>query len=114
MKYFCIHLKKPDSDFGSQYPIYFDNCKEWCSLRLQNIGKRPHKIIYIVPFSQMVCFIPYATPFFEKPWKSNYHGLPFTHFNYQDIIKKIRARKKFPFFYVDAKYDFEKLTWYTG
>ena len=66
------------------------------------------------------CFV------FKKSFKSDYHGLPFTHSNYQDIIsgisiewagenKKIQEdRKKITFFYVDAKYDFEKFTWYSG
>ena len=57
--------------------------------------------------------------------KSNYHGLPFTHLNYADVIsgvsvkwtnasKKNNGRTKIPFFYVDAKYDFETFAWYTG
>ena len=68
-------------------------------------------------------------PSFEKPWKSNYHGLPFTYANYSDVIsmismewagnpvtesKKNQDLIKIPFFYVDAKYDFDKLIWLTG
>ena len=59
--------------------------------------------------------------------KTNYHGLPFTYLNYADVIsgvsgvmkwtnssKKNKERTKIPFFYVDAKYDFDTFAWYTG
>lgn len=70
-------------------PLYFDNCRERCS--------------------------------------SEYHGFPFPFHNYKEIMSSldgaaksqnqsarydIDARK--PIFYVDAVYDFERSTWFTG
>ena len=56
MKYLCIHFQESDSDFGMQYPIYFDDCKERCSLRLLNIKNDPYLAILFEWYEKSLFF----------------------------------------------------------